>query len=639
LYRRGGRGAGRFERNPKGGEEQAMMVVGHVTRCGTAWVAIAMGALGVGVTGAAWSRSYCGDAAEPGSKPTAQGVTRQAQAADSTATGDLVVHEWGTFLGMNASDGTPLDGMYHEEHALPEFVHSRSHDQLRLPWMLLKGETPVIYFYTPRTVRVRVGVGFPRGIWTQWYPQAARVQPSLSQQAEAPDRQSDGRICWIADVIPSSAVPIVAPKERGAVASPVFGPPPTSAGALWDFARDVDAALVNTIDRTGQAERAEYEKFLFYRGLGQGHLPVKADARHGGTLALEADPTLGQGIEHILVVRVEGGRGAFRYRPALRPGEEASGVIPSMDESQPLAKFTDAVAGILAEKLTESGLYPKEARAMVNTWKTSYLQSEGIRILFVLPQSWTDAFIPISIVPAPRQIVRVMVGRLELLSAEREQLAEAAIQDLAGRDMARRHRAFEYLREQGRYVEPIIRRIDRTTGDSRVRTICRRLLATELVTELRAAIHNASDGTRVVDDPLLIRAHLGRLLREIGMTAEAKVEGVAVWAAIRSRGGPPSSPAADDAGSLELQAAAFEASGNDRRAAELYARRIDGYVRSLKGVVPPSQIAWIRDWWVGRAYVSCMERSGKAGATVEALIPASRSVVLRDFEPSRNRQQ
>jgi hypothetical protein len=41
--------------------------------------------------------------------------------------------------------------------------------EIRLPWMLIKGETPVIYCYTPRPVQVRVGVGFPQGIWTQWF--------------------------------------------------------------------------------------------------------------------------------------------------------------------------------------------------------------------------------------------------------------------------------------------------------------------------------------------------------------------------------------------------------------------------------------------------------------------------------------
>ena len=71
-------------------------------------------------------------------------------AAANPSRSDMVVHEWGTFLAMNGSDGVSLDGMYHEEHALPPFVHARSRDQLRLPSSLVKGETPVIYFYTAR---------------------------------------------------------------------------------------------------------------------------------------------------------------------------------------------------------------------------------------------------------------------------------------------------------------------------------------------------------------------------------------------------------------------------------------------------------------------------------------------------------
>src|SRR5690349_22525216 len=94
---------------------------------------------------------------------------------------EFTVHEWGTFLAMNGSDGVTLDGMYHEEHALPGFVHARSRDELRLPTSNMKGETPVIYFYSdaPRTVEVQVG--FPHGIWTQWYPQADLVGPSFAQ--------------------------------------------------------------------------------------------------------------------------------------------------------------------------------------------------------------------------------------------------------------------------------------------------------------------------------------------------------------------------------------------------------------------------------------------------------------------------
>ena len=408
------------------------------------------------------------------------------------------MHEWGTFLGMNGSDGTSLDGMYHEEHALPGFVHGRARDQLRLPMMLLKGETPVIYFYTPRSLRVRVGVDFPQGIWTHWYPQAALVNPTLEQQAavarpagERPHllvRRGDAAVAGAAGGAASAG-------EGGRCGASL---PATSSDALWNFARDVDAAFVKTTDATRQPARTEYERFLFYRGLGQARLPMRAQAGGGGTLALEGDSKLGAGVRHIFVLRVENGRGAYAYRPALGPGEQATGVIPSMDRSRPLAEFTRVIADDLAARLTESGLYAKEARAMVNTWKTSYFQNDGIRVLFVLPQSWTDSFIPIRIWPRPREVVRVMVGRLELLSPEREQRAEAAVRDLASGDPARRLEAFAIPPRAGP-----VRRADRAPRRPRrrrtrpCRTLCRRLLLTDFVTELRAAIHNAADGKRL----------------------------------------------------------------------------------------------------------------------------------------------
>ena len=119
---------------------------------------------------------------------------------------DLVIHEWGTFLGMSGSDGTALEGMYHEEHALPAFVHARGRDQLRIPFVFLKGETPVIYFYTQKPQSVQIGVGFPKGIWTQWYPQARRVMPALDEQAQSDGSLKNGRICWAAEIMPADLV-------------------------------------------------------------------------------------------------------------------------------------------------------------------------------------------------------------------------------------------------------------------------------------------------------------------------------------------------------------------------------------------------------------------------------------------------
>ncbi|MBX6315229.1 MAG: hypothetical protein IRY99_20310 [Isosphaeraceae bacterium] len=92
-----------------------------------------------------------------------------------------------------------LDGLYHEEHALPEFVHARSRDQLRLPNVVLEGETPVIYFYTQRPQSVGVDVRFPQGIWMRWYLQAKLIWPkpsALPRRWICATAGSPGRLTW-----------------------------------------------------------------------------------------------------------------------------------------------------------------------------------------------------------------------------------------------------------------------------------------------------------------------------------------------------------------------------------------------------------------------------------------------------------
>ena len=531
--------------------------------------------------------------------------------AQETPGSDLVIHEWGTFLGMNGADGAALDGMYHEEHALPSFVHARSRDQLRIPSSLLKGETPVIYFYTDTPQSVRVAVGFPRGVWTQWYPQAARVAPALEEQAGSPELLRNGRICWFAEIIP----PALAEERLEGKGGEIPSLPPTSADALWNHARDVDAAFVKTIDATKDPAKSEYERFLFYRGLGEARMPLHLNASQGGTLELDRDRSLGEGIRHVFVLRVENGRAAYRYLPMLKPGERISGVIPSMNAARPLSQFTPAIADDLAARLTDAGLYAKEARAMVNTWTSSYFQTEGIRVLFALPQSWTDAFIPMNVQPQPKQVVRVMVGRLELLTADRERRAEEAIGTLGHPDSKRSSEAFAYLREQGRYVEPILRRVLRTTQDEKVRTLCKRLLLTEFVTDLRAAVHNAADGTRLSVDPTLLRAQLARMLRDIGLDQEAKREGVAILNSLGQTRGVATEDHKAQWTQLAIRGAALEATGVDRAASVVYGDCIAAYAGGLGLELNRETIAECRDWWVGRAYGRVLVRAGKAEQT------------------------
>jgi hypothetical protein len=518
--------------------------------------------------------------------------------------GRLVVHEWGTFLAMNGSDGGTLDGMYHEEHALPAFVHARRGNELRLRTSNLKGETPVVYFYSETPVRVRVEVGFPDGLWTQWYPQADFVGPSLVQTGSLL-RARNGRIGWTVDVVPPT------------LARPDL--PPAPSDALWNYTRDVDAAYVAASDAMRQGNPREWERFIFYRGLGEAKLPVKVSAV--GQPRLACDPELVADLRHVYVLRVEHNRGAYRYLPSLRCGEPIAGVVPAKEGAAPIDRFANTVADDLAARLVESGLYAKEARAMVNTWRTSYFTTDGIRVLFVLPQSWTDRFIPMKIDPKPDELVRVMVGRIELLTPEREHAAETAIAQLASPDPKVRDHAFTTLRNQGRYVEPIVRRTLQSSADERVRTLCRRLLLTDFVTDLRTSLTDAGDGTRLVQEPVYARAQLASLLREVGLNDEARQEGELALAALARLPRPTMSDHASR-NMFRAMARAYEGTGQDAAALKWYSDFVEfgsGFNKcsGCHQLAGPRDTSFFRDWWVGRKFGELAWRTGQAPRMIE----------------------
>lgn len=519
----------------------------------------------------------------------------------------LVVHEWGTFLSMNGSDGLTLDGMYHEEHALPEFVHARSRDQLHIRASDVKGETPVIYFYTQKAQQISVRVGFPQGIWTQWYPQAEKVGPSW-EQAGSPLAPRNGHITWNAQILP-------VPAGQKAPALPA-----TSSDALWNYARDVDAAYVRTTDPT-QSERSEYERFLFYRGLGQAKMPLGLSYAEGGTLSMPADA--GFSLKHLFVLRVEKGKAAYRYLPELRPGDRLTQMLPSTENASSVAECTAKISDDMANRLGLSGLFPKEARAMVNTWKHSYFETEGVRVLYILPQSWTDKFLPMTLSPQPNVLVRVMVGRTELLTPAREAQALKAVRDLASEQSAQREQAFDWLRDQGRYVEPIVRQVLRSHPDARTETLCRRLLLTDFATTLRAAARSAN-GTRIVEAPYSVHSQLAVTLRDMGLNAEAKQEADAVLAMLRKQKEPPMNES-ESRHYLRANARALEGAGDDLAAAQGYGKFIS-FASQIKancdgchsGVTAPRDMAWFRDWYAGRRFADCLARSGRIGEEIKA---------------------
>src|ERR1700719_354006 len=99
-------------------------------------------------------------------------------APPAQANSPLIVHEWGTFLSVQGSDGVTLGGMVDNDEVLPPFVESRSIANWNRSMLRIKGETPVTYFYTDRPRVVQVKVDMPEGLLTHWYPNVCRFGPS-----------------------------------------------------------------------------------------------------------------------------------------------------------------------------------------------------------------------------------------------------------------------------------------------------------------------------------------------------------------------------------------------------------------------------------------------------------------------------
>lgn len=343
----------------------------------------------------------------------------------------LIAHEWGTFTTVAGADGRPVDWLplgapqdlpcFVDRYVnggrgkgLPRNLPALTYEAARahLPGKV-RMETPVIYFYSPRPLTADVRVQFRRGVLTEWYPRADVTQWDVNAAAlDLPDRV--GTIAWRnVRVAPGAGAPL--PSEPG--------------DSHYYAARDTDAAPVTV--------GGQHEKFLFYRGVGGFDVPLSAVLLPDGRVRVRNEGT--RELGGVMVVENRGGRIAFRAHGALR-GDATIDAPAAADPAQ--------VRAALERTLVEAGLYPKEARAMVATWRDSWLEP-GARVFYVLAPAAVDDILPLAIDPAPVEIARVFVGRAELVTTDALAAVRAAID---ARDAAA-------LERHGRLLGPIADRL------------------------------------------------------------------------------------------------------------------------------------------------------------------------------------
>jgi len=366
----------------------------------------------------------------------------------------LVVHEWGTFTALQNENGQALGGINIDDEPLPRFVHNLNPYILgssslrysmfmkgappRHPYVTMRLETPVIYFYRggsgdpqsrpaqPMNVDVKVSM---RGGWlSEFYPKADVDAPGVRAGnfkfgAITPD--TVGTLAWKNLQIGTA------------------GAGPKTAEHVWTAPRKVNSLGVT-------ATNGESERYLFYRGIGNFSAPLHVRYSHQTnrlTVHAGLDELLHNAaslpIESLWLIQVrEDGMVAFRDLPPGLATNDRDRIV-----SEGRTDFADTdyrpdnltrLRGAMHEQLVRLGLYEDEATAMLATWQRAYFQSPGLRLFFLVPRPWTDRRLPLEI-SQPAEITRVMVGRIELISRQqRDLLAKLSGMELSKADWLNR---------------------------------------------------------------------------------------------------------------------------------------------------------------------------------------------------------
>jgi hypothetical protein len=339
---------------------------------------------------------------------------------------DLTAHEWGTFTSVAGRDGhavewLPLSG----STDLPGFVeHLRGTDFKIALRGTVRMETPVLYFYSPHETTLSVKVGFSKGLITEWYPHASRVEPNETlTDSSLYQKHPDGSVAWNSvNLVPGMAADF--PRERR--------------DNRYYAARETSATPLRVKSATGNQQ----EKFLFYRGVSVFPVPISAMLMPRGKL-LVRNLTQDE-IPNIVLFERRGDRLGYRLGGALQ--NQATLDPPGLTATM------ESLGRDLEDALVAQGLYPDEAHAMVETWRDSWFE-EGSRLFYIVPHSFVDTILPLSIHPAPAQAVRVFVGRLEIVTPATETAVENAY---ASHDDAT-------LGKYIRFLEPIVEEIKQSS--------------------------------------------------------------------------------------------------------------------------------------------------------------------------------
>jgi hypothetical protein len=365
-----------------------------------------------------------------------------AATVDAVQPGSLTVHEWGTFTSVAGEDGAAIEwNTLGCKSDLPRFVHDFGYRGLKLGVpATVRMETPVLYFYSSRPLDARVKVEFPMGLITEWYPQAEYEvhQKALTEKTSA-EPHAPRNVAGCLKCHPAlngtriSLENLTGTLEWNKVrVEPGTKPdlPVESESSRYYAARETDAAPLTVGD--------QHEKFLFYRGVAGFPVPLSVRVAAGQRILVE---NVGR-VPVPQAILFENREGRMGFHIAGKLERSATLDSPALD-----AGFVQ-LRQSLEEALIAQGLYPREAHAMLETWRNSWFE-EGERLIYIVPAATVDAILPLEVDPTPSRIARTFVGRIELITPATLRAVESAI----------RNGNWQVVDRYARFMNPILDRI------------------------------------------------------------------------------------------------------------------------------------------------------------------------------------
>jgi hypothetical protein len=342
---------------------------------------------------------------------------------------ELIAHEWGTFTSIAGNEGTAVSWYpWAVPTDLPHFVEEFRARNFKLSLRgTIRMETPVLYFYSAQETQVSVHVKFSKGLITEWYPHVTTYTPksTLTNAELRTGELEDGSVTWNAvEIRPSDASSL----------------PQETSPSRYYAARATAAAPLRVSSPAG----AQHEKFLFYRGVSSESSPVTAQVLGNGDVQVEN--VSGEPLAAVMIFDRRGDKAGF----AMMQTVQQNGTLRQPELNGSVASASEQVLAALMDH----GLYPDEARAMLETWKDSWFE-EGTRLLYIVPRTFVDRILPLNISPAPAELTRVFVGRMELVSPRTRAAVEAA---LAQHDEAT-------LGKYNRFLQPVLEILEEQETD------------------------------------------------------------------------------------------------------------------------------------------------------------------------------